>query len=171
MAGVLSKKVSWRGAGAGLGAGLVSGVGFFFCKSLMLSNEPGVDPNWLRYDYEAMSILTNFSVTVLAMVLTTLLERKTEADKAQIEAFFIKLSTPVDVEKTHARQTGEIFSPFKIIGWVTIGTGVMLIIAGVTQPSGIGQYINLGAGFALCLLGAGLYGLHRNFMRRAEAER
>ena len=171
LAGLLSKKVTWRGAAAGIVVGFVSGLGFFLYKTLVLANQPGVDANWLRYDYEAMSILTNFSVTILAMVLTTVLEKKTEVDKAQIEAFFTKLSTPVDVEKTHAKQTGEIFSPFKIIGWVTIGTGVMLIIAGVTQPSGIGQYINLGSGFALCLLGAGLYGLHRNFMRRAEAER
>ena len=171
LAGLLSKKVTWRGAAAGIGAGFVSGLGFFLYKTFVLANQAGIDPNWLRYDYEAISILTNFSVTILAMVLTTVLERKTEADKVQIEAFFTKLSTPVDVEKTHAKQTGEIFSPFKIIGWVTIGTGFMLIIAAITQPSGIGQYINLGAGFVLCLLGAGLYGLHRNFMRRAEAER
>jgi hypothetical protein len=171
LVGLLSKKVTWRGAAAGLGAGFVSGLGFFLYKTLVLANQPGIDANWLRYDYEAISILTNFSITILAMVLTTVLERKTEADREQIEAFFTKLATPVDVEKTHAKQTGEIFSPFKIIGWVTIGTGIMLIVAGAAQPAGIGQYINLGAGFALCLLGAGLYQLHRNFMRRAEAEK
>lgn len=171
LAGLLSKKVTWRGAAAGIAAGFVSGLGFFLYKTFVLSGQAGVDPNWLRYDYEAISILSNFTVTILAMALTTVLERKTEADKRQIEAFFTKLSTPVDVEKTHAAATGEVFSPFKIIGWVTIGTGVMLIAAGAAQPSGIGQYINLGAGFALCLLGAGLYQLHRNFMRRAEAEK
>ena len=171
LAGLLSKKVTWRGAAAGIGVGLVSGLGFFLYKNFVLANQAGIDANWLRYDYEAISILTNFSVTILAMVLTTVLEKKTEADRAQIDAFFTKLSTPVDAEKTHAKQMGEIFSPFKIIGWVTIGTGVMLIVAGAVQPAGIGQYINLGAGFALCLLGAGLYGLHRRFMRRAESEK
>jgi hypothetical protein len=88
-----------------------------------LSGQPGIDPNWLRYDYEAISILTNFSLTILAMVLTTVFERKTAEDRLQIDAFFERLSTPVDVELTHANVTGEIFSPFKIIGWVTAGTG------------------------------------------------
>lgn len=104
------------------------------------------------------------------MVLTGVLEKKTEADERQIDAFFTKLSTPIDVEKTHAKITGEVFSPFKIIGWVTAGTGVMLLISGFAQPADIGRYINLGAGFTLCLLGAGLYRLHRKFMRQAETE-
>ncbi|MDQ3062284.1 MAG: sodium/solute symporter [Acidobacteriota bacterium] len=171
LAGLLSKKVTWRGAAAGIGAGLVSGFGFFLYKNFVLANQPGIDPNWLRYDYEAISILTNFTVTILAMVLTTVLEKTTEKDRAQIEEFFKKLSTPVDAEKTHAKTTGEIFSPFKIIGWVTVGTGAMLLIASIVQPAGIGRYVNVSAGFALCLVGAGLYQLHRRFMHREEKER
>jgi hypothetical protein len=46
----------------------------------------------------------------------------------------------------------------------------MLVVAGFAQPANIGRYINLGAGFALCLLGAGLYRLHQRFMSRTEAE-
>ena len=171
LAGLLSKKVTWRGAAAGIIAGFVSGLSFYLYKTFVLSGQAGIDANWLRYDYEALSILANFTVTILAMVLTTILEKKTEVDQAQIDAFFTKLSTPVEVEKTHAEQTGEVFSPFKIIGWVTVGTSFMLIITGAVQPAGIGQHINLGSGFALCLIGVGLYQLHRNFMRRAEVER
>jgi len=171
LAGLLSKKVTYRGAAAGIVAGLVSGFGFFLYKTFVLSNQPGIDANWLRYDYEAISILTNFTVTILAMVLTTVLEKPTEKDRAQIDEFFKKLSTPVDAQKTHAKITGEVFSPFKIIGWVTIGTGAMLLIASVVQPAGIGRYVNICAGFTLCLLGAGLYRLHRRFMRREEKER
>lgn len=171
LAGLLSKKVTYRGAAAGIGAGLVSGFGFFLYKTFVLANQPGIDPNWLRYDYEAISILTNFTVTILAMVLTTVLEKPTEKDRAQIDEFFKKLSTPVDAQKTHARVTGEIFSPFKIIGWVTVGTGAMLLIASIVQPAGIGRYVNVSAGFMLCLLGAGLYQLHRRFMHREEKER
>ncbi len=171
LAGLLSKKVTYRGAAAGIGAGLVSGFGFFLYKTFVLSNQPGIDPNWLRYDYEAISILTNFTVTILAMVLTTVLEKPTEKDRAQIDEFFKKLSTPVDAQQTHAVTTGEIFSPFKIIGWVTVGTGAMLLIASFAQSAGVGRYVNLGAGFALCLLGVGLYQLHRRFMHREEKEK
>jgi hypothetical protein len=108
------------------------------------------------------------------MILTTVFEKKTAADKAQIDAFFERLSTPVDVTQTHANVTGEVFSPFKIIGWVTAGTGLMLIVAGIIQPENVGRYVNLVSGVALCLVGAGLYQLHRRFMRsaaRAKQER
>jgi hypothetical protein len=102
------------------------------------------------------------------MVLVTVFEKQTAKDRAQIEEFFVKLSTPVDVKKTHAQVTGEIFSPFKIIGWVTVGTGAMLLIACLVQPAGLGRYVNICAGIVLCLLGAGLYRLHRRFMNREE---
>lgn len=168
LAGLLSKKITWRGAAAGIVAGLVSGFGFFLYKTFVLANQPGIDANWLRYNYEALSILTNFAVTILAMVLATVFEKTTEKDRAQIEAFFKKLSTPVDVKKTHAEVTGEVFSPFKIIGWVTVGTGAMLLIASVVQPPGLGRNVNIVSGFALFLLGGGLYQLHRRFMNREE---
>ena len=168
LAGLVSRKVTYRGAAAGIGAGLVSGLGFYAYKAFVLSGRPDIDPNWLRYDYEAMSILTNFGVTILAMVLTTLLERPDAEDREQIASFFKRLTTPVDATTTHANVMGEVFSPFKIIGWVTAGTGAMLLVASFTQPVGIGLYVNGGAGVVLCLLGAGLYQLHRRFVRREK---
>lgn len=170
LAGLLSRRVTWRGAAAGIAVGFVSGLTFFLYKTFVLSGQEGIDPNWLRYDYEAISILSNFSLTVLAMALTTVFERRTAADDKQIDEFFEKLSTPVDVSQTHAAVQGEIFSPFKIIGWVTAGTGLMLIAAAMFQPENLGRLINFGAGAALCLLGAGLYQLHRRFMRQAQPE-
>ncbi|HVF47152.1 MAG TPA: hypothetical protein VNA17_06275, partial [Pyrinomonadaceae bacterium] len=171
LAGLLTRRVTWRGAAAGIAVGFVSGLSFFLYKAFILTGQPGIDPNWLRYDYEAISILTNFSLTIGAMVVTSVFEKKTEEDKEQIDAFFEKLSTPVDIELTHANVTGEIFSPFKIIGWVTAGTGLMLMISGIVQPENVGRYVNLGSGLALILLGAGLYQLHRRFMRNAERVR
>jgi len=168
LAGLLSRKVTYRGAAAGIAAGLISGIGFYLYKTFVLANRPDIDPNWLRYDYEALSILTNFGVTVLAMVLTTFLERPTAEDRGQIAAFFERLATPVDVAATHAKVAGEIFSPFKIIGWVTAGTGAMLLAASLTQPSGLGFYVNGGAGIALCLLGLALYQLHQRFLLRQK---
>lgn len=168
LAGLLIRKVTWRGAAAGIATGFVSGLCFYLYKSLVLSSQTGIDPNWLRYDYEAISILTNFAVTIGAMAVTTFLEKPSAEEKARIDAFFVKLSTPVNTAKTHAKVTGEIFSPFKIISWVTAGTGAMLVIAGFTQPNGVGQYINCGSGVALFVLAIFLYQLHRRFMRNAS---
>lgn len=168
LAGLLSRRVSWRGAAAGIITGFLSGLSLYLYKTLVLAKQPGLDPNWLRYDFETISILTNFSVTIIAMVLTTVLEKKTDADRKKIEEFFARLSTPIDVSKTHAKIEGEIFSPFYIIGWIAAGTGLLLLFAGATQPAGNGRLINLGSGFTLCLIGFSLYHLHQRFMRREK---
>lgn len=166
LAGLLSRRITWRGAAAGIAAGFITGLSFFLYKNFVLAGSPGIDPNWLRYDYEAISILTNFSVTILAMLVVTALERVTAQDRAQIDAFFARLATPIDPAQTHANVQGEVFSPFYIIGWVTIGTGLLLLVASAVQPGGFGRAVNVGAGVALCLVGIGLYQLHKRFMRR-----
>ncbi len=167
--GLLSRRVTWKGAAAGIIVGLISGLSFYFYKTLVLATQPGIDPNWLRYNYEAISILTNFSVTLLAILLVSVIERVSTAERAKIDEFFVRLSTPIDVSKTHARAMGEVFSPFYIIGWVTGGTGLLLLIASVVQPAGIGRNINLAAGTTICVLGYGFYRLHRRVMERQTA--
>jgi hypothetical protein len=74
----------------------------------------------------------------------------------------------IATDKTHAQIEGEVFSPFYIIGWITIGTGLLLLLAVAGQPTGLSQAISLGSGLVLCLLGYGLYRLHGRFLRREE---
>ncbi|HYN26198.1 MAG TPA: hypothetical protein VES69_14320, partial [Pyrinomonadaceae bacterium] len=164
--GLLSRRVTWRGAATGITAGLISGLSFYFYKTLVLAKQPGIDPNWLRYDYEAISILTNFAVTLLAILLVSAVEKVSAGERAKIDEFFVRLSTPIDASQTHARVTGEVFSPFYIIGWVTGGTGLLLLIASAVQPAGIGRYINLAAGITICLLGYGFYRVHGRVMQK-----
>ena len=171
LAGLLSRRVTWRGAAAGIAAGFASGISLYLYKTFVLAGAPGVDPNWLRYDFEAITILINFAVTAGAMLLVTLLERTSRQERERIEEFFARLSTPIDAGATHARAEEEIFSPFFIIGWITVGTGLLLIAATLGQSSDAGRWINLGAGLALCLLGLCLYRLHRGFMRREAGAR
>jgi Na+/proline symporter len=169
LAGLLIRRLTWRGAAAGIATGFVCGLSLYLYKTLVLAGQPGIDPNWLRYDYETISILTNFSVTILAMLLTTALEKVTPQDRAKIDEFFARLATPIDRQKTHARVAGEIFSPFYIIGLVTAGTGLLLLAASAFQPGVLGRVVNISSGVALCLLGLGLYRLHGRFMRRESA--
>ena len=141
----------------------------FFYKTFVLAQQPSIDANWLRYDFEALSILTNFVVTLTAIALVTRLEKVSAGERAKIDTFFERLATPIEAVETVPAETGEVFSPFYLIGWVTIGTGVLLIVAAATQASGTGRTINLGAGIALGLIGAGFFRLHRNFKRREAA--
>jgi solute:Na+ symporter, SSS family len=170
LAGLLFRRVTWRGAAAGIATGFVTGLSLYLYKTFVLSSQPGVDPNWLRYNFEAISILTNFSATILALLLTSMFERVTPEEKALIDKFFERLSTPIDSQKTHAKVANEVFSPFYIIAWVTAGTGLLLLIASAVQSGGLGRIVNIGAGLVLFVLAFGLGRLHKVFMRRAGAE-
>lgn len=169
LAGLLIRQVTWRGAAAGIATGFASGLTLYLYKVFVLTGRPGIDPNWLRYDYEAISILTNFGLTILAMTVTTLLQRVPASEQARIGEFFARLSTPVDPATTHAKTTGEVFSPFYIIAWITAGTGLLLMIASFVQPGDVGRAINIGAGATLGAVAFGLYRLHRRFVRRESS--
>jgi SSS family transporter len=167
--GLLVPRVTWRGAAAGIAVGFISGLSLFFYKTFVLAQQPGIDANWLRYDFEALSILTNFVVTLGAIALVSGLEKVSAGERTKIETFFERLARPIEAGETATTEAGEVFSPFYLIGWVTIGTGLLLIVAAATQASGIGRIINLGAGIVLGLIGAGFFRLHRNFKRREVA--
>jgi len=169
LAGLLIRRVTWRGAAAGIATGFASGLVLYLYKALVLTGRPDIDANWLRYDYEAISILTNFGLTIMAMTVTTVLQKVPASEQVRIDEFFTRLSTPVDPATTHAKAKGEVFSPFYIIAWITVGTGLLLMIASFVQPGGVGRNINLGAGAALWILAFGLYRLHVRFVKRESS--
>ena len=103
------------------------------------------------------------------MTVTTLLQKVPTAERVRIDEFFTRLATPVDPETTHAKVTGEVFSPFYIIAWVTAGTGLLLVGASLVQPGGMGRAVNIASGLTLWLLAFGLYRLHLRFVRREAA--
>ena len=158
LAGLLNRRVTWRGAAAGITAGFVSGTALLLVKTFLLTGR--VDPAWLRYDFEAITILTNVAVTAIAMVATTMVERVSAADREQIAAFFRRLDTPVAFDSAE-KQALPAASPFSLIAAVTFGTGLLLWTAAAVQPDGDGRAINIAAGVALAVLAAGLWLLHR----------
>ncbi len=159
LAGLLSRRLTHRGAAAGIAAGFACGFTMFLYKQLVLQTRPGIDPNWLAHDYEAISIFANFGATIAAMVLTTLLEKRTPADIAKSEAFFRRLDKPVGIEEREKQSRGA-FSPLPVIGWITAGVGLLLLIAAITLPPGAGRTINIAAGLCLGLIGAGFHALN-----------
>ena len=164
LAGLLSRRITWRGAAAGMAGGFITGFGFFLYKLLVLSKQPGISPDWLRYDYEAISILANFAVTMGAMLLVTAVERVRPEEQARIAKFFARLETPIDLRSGDVSQ--EKFSPFPVMGWITMAAGAMLWAAAALQGAGMGRAINLGAGLVLVAIGAGL----RTMRRRRDAD-
>lgn len=165
LAGLLSRRLTHRGAAAGIAAGFACGFGMYLFKQLVLQTRPGIDPNWLAHDYEALSIFANFGVTIAAMVLTTLLEKRTATDVKKSAAFFARLDKPIAIEERE-QESEDSFSPLPIIGWINAGVGGLLLVAATTLTPGPGRDINIGAGLCLALIGAGFHALNRRFNRR-----
>jgi len=168
LAGLLSRRISWRGAAAGSVAGFAAGFGFFLYKNLVLSGRPAIDPNWVRYDFEAISILASFGATLIVMLLVTVLERSSPEERDRTAAFFARLQRPIDLSNADAPARIENFSPFHIMAWITIAAGVMLWGAAAVRPSGLGGAINFGAGLVLVLIGNGFRRLHKRFVRNGR---
>jgi SSS family solute:Na+ symporter len=162
LAGLLSRRLTCRGAAAGMAAGLVSGVSLFAYKTWWLTGRARIDPNWLRYDYEALAILANITITVATMTIVTAVERTRPDEQRRIAEFFARLARPVTEDAAHGAAGGAAaFSPLTIIAQVTGGTGALLLVAGAVQGTGTGQMINAGAGIVVLMIAAGCYWLGR----------
>lgn len=164
--GLLSRRITRRGAAAGIVAGFVSGISFYLYKAYVLAARPGIDPAWLRYDYEAISILTNIGVTAAAMALVSRFDRVSEAERARVAAFFQQLERPIEAPAPGSPAPA---SPFGLIAHVTLGTALLLLAAAAVQDAGLGRAINLGAGGALILVSLGLHNLNRRLSARLRA--
>ncbi len=169
LAGLLSRRVTWRGAGAGVLAGFLCGFSMYFYRVLVLAKQPGVDPNWLRYGFEGLSIFVNFGVTILAMVITTAFDRPSVQEQKRIAAFFAQLDTPIHSAPLE-QSSQAVFSPLPVIGWITVGVGVLMLIAAVAVAGGPGWAINAGVGLVLCLIGIGFQALQRMLAGKRAAD-
>jgi Na+/proline symporter len=169
LAGLVSRRLTVRGAAAGIAAGLISGVSLFSFKTWWLAGRPDIDPNWLRYDYEALTILTNIGITVAAMVIVTTLETVRADERRRIADFFVRLARPMHHDAPADAAGSARFSPLTIIAQVTAGTGALLLIAAAVQSSGVGQLINAGAGIAVLLIAGGCYWLDRAIVAKPAA--
>jgi SSS family transporter len=169
LAGLVSRRLTVRGAAAGIVAGLISGVSLFSYKTWWLAGRPDIDPNWLRYDYEAMTIFTNIGVTIGAMVVVTALETVHSDERRRIADFFVRLARPMRDDAPAEAGGNDAFSPLPIIAQVTGGTGLLLLVAAAVQSSGAGQMINAGAGVTVLMIAAGCYWLDRTLATKSVA--
>jgi solute:Na+ symporter, SSS family len=166
--GLLNRRVTWRGAAGGMICGFSCAGSLYLYKTLVLAHRPGVNAQWLRYDFEAISILANFGVTLLAIWIITVCERPSQAERAQISHFFAGLDTPISSAKATTTEAGTpVFTPLPIVGWATAGVGLLLLGSAATLPGGSGQFIDIGVGIFLCTLGAAFHLLNRRVTRLA----
>ncbi len=169
LVGLLSRRVTWRGAAAGITCGFLCSFSLYLYKILVLAKQPGIDPMWLRYSFEAYSIFANAGITLLAITVTTLVERPTSLERSRIGSFFARIDTPISTEKERAVDPGSVISPLPIIGWITIGVALLLLIAAATLGGSPGRSIDIGMGIFLSLVGVGFHLLNRTLFRAGSS--
>jgi hypothetical protein len=141
----------------GFVVGLVTGFGTLGVQRFYLPTVPGLDPDWINFQFGAYAIFINIAATVLAMGAWTLLERPEPAEEARIAAFFARMREPLETEAPRAADGRRAPSPFFITGLGVAAIGAMLLLVSAFTESVTGRWIDIAAGAVLVLLGALLY--------------
>jgi solute:Na+ symporter, SSS family len=156
LAGLLTRRVTWRGALAGLLAGLVAGVSMYLYKVGFLPSATPADRQWLTEVYEPLVVFVDCAATIAAMAITSLLERRTEADRRQIDEFFARLNQPT-IAAAPSEKDEPVISPFGLTGLVMILIGATLTVVSYFSAA---WELNLGVGLAIIAIGGLLRRAH-----------
>lgn len=162
--GLVSRWVTAKGAIAGIVCGFASGVGLYVLKVAYLAGQPGADVNFLRYDYEGISIIVNLAVTISAMFIATARWPPSEEEHTRRKRFFDRLDTPIPPRTSAEHVEANAFSPFLVIGVATAGVALLLGAASVLQPDGTGQLLTIGTTVVLAAIAVGFYALSRRIV-------
>jgi SSS family transporter len=155
LGGLFFPRLTRRGAMTGFVVGLVVGFGTLAVQRFWLPTLPGLDPDWITYQFGAYAIFINIAATVLAMGAWTLLERPEPAEEARIAAFFARMREPLETEP-RADDRGAP-SPYFITGLGVAAIGAMLLVVSFFSESATGRWIDVAAGTVLVVLGWLLY--------------
>lgn len=156
LGGLLFPQLTRRGATLGFIVGLI--VGFFTLglQKYYLPKLAGLEQDWITFQFGAYAIFLNVGVTVVAMVLWTVWEKKDAKETERIRAFFTRMEVPTEAERS-AQNRGPAPSPFFVAGLGVLAMGLVLIVAGLFAETDAGRWINSAAGVALVLGGGLLY--------------
>jgi hypothetical protein len=131
-----------------------------FLQKVYLPTVTGISATWITFDFQAYSIFTNMAVTVLAMVVYSMFERRSPADEAKIGDFFARMSVPIEATGEF-QPSRKLPSPYYIIGMVMMGVGVLLAGVGLFQPTRLGLQIVMAAAASQLITGALIYYANR----------
>lgn len=157
LGGLFFRRLSRRGAMFGFLVGLVVGFATLAVQRFYLPGVAGLDAEWVTFEFGAYAIFINVGVTVLAMVLYTVLETRSEDEVERSRAFFARLDTPLEADPVPAGERAEAPSAFPVTGLGILGIGLLLVAAAFFTRTRAGMAIDLGAGSVLILGGWILY--------------
>ena len=161
--GLISKKASNAAAIVGFLCGISVGIGLFFL-SRVKTDVAFAGIAWLpkaedlvfwgfALKMEIVMFMSTAFVTLVAMFITSLLARVTDEARERIEAFHVRLETPIgDLPEDIAtvRQAGYIMSPFYVVGMCVLAIGVLMlaVLPWIHEAMAFGLDAALGLGLA-----------------------
>ena len=159
MAGLLSRRVTNRGALAGFLAGLMVGLFvFFFCPDAF-------EVLGVECKKENAIVWATTVVTLVMMSLTSWLDQPDPAARQRTDAFLERLSMPIGEDAgdktanswSDARQ----ISPFRVVGASTTAIGLMLLAVSPWVGGGLAFGVDVSVGLGLVVAGGLMVALGR----------
>lgn len=151
LAGLVSRRVTARGALTGFFAGLTVGSTMLVLKMIHPSV---VNAFGDTYNYEGLTLLLNISATLIGMVAGSAILGRADGEEEKTAEFFRRLDVPVsDSERGEPKQNPAL----GLLGTATLGVGLLLLTAGLISSSSLARVLDGGAGLPLIVGGAVLY--------------
>jgi SSS family solute:Na+ symporter len=157
LGGLIFRSLSLRGAMFGFIVGLVVGFTNLYLQQRYLPSLPNLDAEWITFQFGAYAIFLNVGLTALAMFLWTVFERRSAAEKARIDEFFVRMDTPIEADRERSVATTKGPSPFLITGIAVAGIGTLLLLVSFFEATAVGRWANVAAGVTLVVVGALIY--------------
>lgn len=152
LGGLFFRSLSRRGAMVGFLVGLLIGFITLAIQRFHLPGVPGLDPEWITFEFGAYAIFINVGVTALVMLVFTLLERRDAQEVERSRDFFVGMDTPIESVRVDA--TASVGpSPYFITGVGVMAIGGLLVIAAFFTADTTGLVIDLTAAGVLLLCG------------------
>jgi solute:Na+ symporter, SSS family len=176
LAGFFWKRITARGAMTGLVAGAVTGIGGVLLNAVLVhayASEMQAQPElqyWLKQGWDAVAIMFNIGVTLIAMVAGSRPAKQTDREREQVALYFRDLATPVTAEATRETvvATG---ADVQVMGLTTLSFGVLLVTTGllIALFSGDTLSITVNTATGVCFLAFGAFVFRRGRNRRPDA--
>lgn len=148
LATLLFRRMTSKGVIVGFICGLVSGTLTLGAKVLLLQHAGAGTSQEFDYELEALSILVNITATCVGMLVGSHALVISEDEKQKTEAFFLKLATPVALQKEPVSQRNGRSSN-NIIRLSTIAIGLLLVISGTLATSHAARWMDVTIGVLL----------------------
>ncbi|MES2390324.1 MAG: hypothetical protein V4555_01685 [Acidobacteriota bacterium] len=155
LCGLVSRRLNWQGAFLGFLSGLAAGIAMLAVQTCWARANTAFGS---MYNFEGVALLINTGATLVGMVLGTIFFPRSAPDAGKVGRFFESLDTPIQPDEIPVSRDNPAGA---LLGFSTIGVGVLIVIAGIISGSAIARLTDSAVGSILLLIGLFLWSKSR----------